>query len=56
MKIRVLFESQLTDILVNAGTILIYLTGLVGFVAWLERSKAKQQKTTGTTTSFTEKQ
>jgi hypothetical protein len=28
--------------------ILIYLTGLVGFVAWLERSKAKQQKTTVT--------
>ena len=28
MKSHVLFESQLTDMLVNAGTILIYLTGL----------------------------
>lgn len=43
MKSHVLFESQLTDMLVNAGTILIYLTGLVGFVAWLERSKARQK-------------
>lgn len=45
MKITVLFESQLADVLVNAGTILIYLTGLIGFVAWLERGKAKQHKT-----------
>lgn len=43
MKIHVLFEWQITDMLVNAGTILIYLTGLVGFVAWLERGKAKQK-------------
>jgi hypothetical protein len=37
-----LFESALTDILLNAGTALIYITGLVGFVAWLERSRAKR--------------
>lgn len=37
-----MFESQLTDMLINAGTILIYVTGLIGFVAWLERSSAKQ--------------
>ncbi len=43
LKIPVLFESPLTDMLVNAGTVLIYLTGLIGFVAWLERSKAKQK-------------
>ena len=45
MKTLVLFEWQLTDILVNAGTILIYLTGLVGCVAWLERGKARQKST-----------
>ena len=45
MKTLVLFELQLTDMLVNAGTILIYLTGLVGFVAWLERGKARQKTT-----------
>jgi len=50
MKIIVLFESQLADMLVNAGTILIYLTGLIGFVAWLERGKAKQHKTAVTET------
>jgi hypothetical protein len=50
MKINVLFESQLADMLVNAGTILIYLTGLIGFVAWLQRGKAKQQKTAVTET------
>jgi hypothetical protein len=38
-----LFESQLTEILINAGTTLVYIAGLVGFVAWLERSKAKRQ-------------
>jgi hypothetical protein len=38
-----LFESELADILINAGTALIYITGLVGFVAWLERSKAKRR-------------
>ena len=43
MKRHVLFESQLADVLVNAGTILIYLTGLIGFVAWLERGKARQK-------------
>jgi hypothetical protein len=43
MKSHVLFESPLADMLVNAGTILIYLTGLVGFVAWLERGKARQK-------------
>jgi hypothetical protein len=36
-----LFESPLADILINAGSALIYITGLVGFVAWLERSEAK---------------
>ncbi len=36
-----LFESPLTDILVNSRTALVYITGLIGFVAWLERSKAK---------------
>jgi hypothetical protein len=40
-----LFESPLVDILINAGTALIYITGLVGFVAWLERSKAKRRVT-----------
>jgi hypothetical protein len=40
-----MFESQLTDMLVNAGTFLVCVTGLVGFVAWLERGKIKQQKT-----------
>ena len=49
MKIIVLFESQLADMLVNAGTILIYLTGLIGFVAWLQRGKAKQQQKTAVT-------
>lgn len=43
MKILVLFESPLTDMLVNAGMILVYITSLVGFVAWLERSKAKRK-------------
>jgi hypothetical protein len=42
---HVLFESQLADVLVNAGTILIYLTGLIGFVAWLERGRTKQKTT-----------
>jgi hypothetical protein len=37
-----LFESALTDILLNAGTTLIYITGLVGFVAWLKRSGARR--------------
>jgi hypothetical protein len=36
-----LFESPLTDMLVNVGTTLAYITGLIGFVMWLERSKAK---------------
>jgi len=40
---HVLFESQLTDILINAGAALVYITSLVGFVAWLERSKAKRR-------------
>jgi len=38
-----LFELEVTDILINAGTALIYITGLIGFVAWLERSKAKHK-------------
>jgi hypothetical protein len=42
-KIHVLFESPLTDMLVNAGSVLIYITGLIGFVAWLERSKTRQK-------------
>lgn len=48
MKIHALFESELTGMLVNAGTFLVYITGLLGFVAWLERSKAKQKKTSMT--------
>lgn len=43
LNIRVLFESPLTDMLINAGSVLIYITGLIGFVAWLERSKSKQK-------------
>ncbi|WP_187147464.1 hypothetical protein [Candidatus Nitrososphaera gargensis] len=38
-----MFESPLTDILVNAGTALIYITGLIGFVAWLERGRARRK-------------
>jgi hypothetical protein len=49
LKILVLFESQLADILVNAGSILIYLTGLIGFVAWLERGRSKQKTTAAET-------
>jgi hypothetical protein len=45
-----LFESPLTDILVNAGTALIYITGLIRFVAWLERSKATRHKAAMTET------
>jgi hypothetical protein len=33
----------MADILINAGTALIYITGLIGFVAWLERSKARRR-------------
>jgi hypothetical protein len=40
-----LFESPLTDMLVNAGTALIYVTGLIGFVVWLERSKVMHKTT-----------
>lgn len=38
-----MFESQLSDILINAGTTLVYITGLIGFVVWLERSKARRK-------------
>ncbi|HEX7033980.1 MAG TPA: hypothetical protein VF172_13360 [Nitrososphaera sp.] len=44
LKIHVLFASPLTDMLISVGTVLIYITGLIGFVAWLERSKASQKK------------
>jgi|GEM_PF-5883149 len=44
LKIDVLFESPLTDVLINTGSVLIYITGLVGFAAWLERSKVRQKK------------
>lgn len=50
MKIHVLFESPLTDMLINAGSVLIYITDLIGFVAWLERSKARQKKDNNTVT------
>ncbi len=43
-KINTLFESLLADILVNAGTVLIYITGLVGFVAWLEQRGGARRK------------
>lgn len=39
-----MFESLLADILVNAGTVLIYITGLVGFVAWLEQRGGARRK------------
>ncbi|HXV45536.1 MAG TPA: hypothetical protein VD736_02575 [Nitrososphaera sp.] len=38
-----MFESPMADILINAGTALVYITGLIGFVAWLERSKARRR-------------
>ncbi|MEP0824472.1 MAG: hypothetical protein HRF40_03220 [Nitrososphaera sp.] len=50
LKIDVLFESPLTDILVNAGSVLIYIIGLIGFAAWLERSRAKEKKGNSTVT------
>jgi hypothetical protein len=43
-----LFESQLTDILVNAGTALLYIVGLIGIVVWLERGEAKKTTVTET--------
>jgi hypothetical protein len=40
-----MFESEMTNVLVSGATTLLYIAGLVRFVAWLESRDVKHQKT-----------
>jgi hypothetical protein len=39
-----MFESEMTNVLVSGATTLLYIAGLVGFVAWLKSRDVKHQK------------
>ncbi|HXG07000.1 MAG TPA: hypothetical protein VNI77_06715 [Nitrososphaera sp.] len=44
LKTCALFGSPLAYELISTGSALIYITGLIGFVAWLGRSKGRRAK------------
>jgi len=40
-----MFESETTNVLVSGATTLLYIAGLVRFVAWLKSKDVKHQRT-----------